>query len=213
MILASFFGSVAADARTDTPGLDAYRDFAQRPEGRRLLAVARDAMRGYWDGAQGADTSAALSWPGAPVGVYLSLVDASGTRACVGSTTPYRGGLPETVRALAIEVLQADRRRAPIRREEVATLRIVIAFAGSGERVSDPMEIDPGREGLRITSGSRNIAFLPGEARTVAWALREAMRVGIISEKDENPEFHCFPVVTLSEPIPSPPPEEDADAP
>ena len=201
-----------ANARTPSPELDAYRDFVQRPEARRLLAVARDAMERYWGGAASVDSTTAPVWPDAPVGVYLSLVERTGTRACVGSAAPIRAGLSETVRALAIESLQADRRRPPIRREEIASLRIVIAFAGSGERVADPMDIDPGREGLRITSGSASMAFLPGEARTVSWALREAKRVGVLHGGEDTAEFHRFPVVTLSEPIP-PPPTEEPDAP
>jgi AMMECR1 domain-containing protein len=204
----------ATNARTTSPELDAYRDFVRHSEARRLLTVARDAMERYWSESTPVDSTAAVPvWPDAPVGVYLSLIDRTGTRACVGSATPYRAGLSETVRALAIESLQADRRRPPIRREEVPFLRIVIAFAGSGERVADPMDVDPGQEGLRITSGSASIAFLPGEARTVSWALREAKRVGVIRGDEQAAEFHRFPVVTLSEPIPPPSAEEEPDEP
>jgi AMMECR1 domain-containing protein len=210
--IASVSPAPGANARTPSPELDAYRDFVRRPEARRLLAVARDAMERYWGAAASVDSTSAPVWPDAPVGVYLSLVDRTGTRACVGSAIPLRAGLSETVRALAIESLQADRRRPPIRREEIASLRIVIAFAGSGERVADAMDVDPGREGLRITSGSASMAFLPGEARTVSWALREAKRVGVLHGSDPTAEFHRFPVVTLSEPIP-PPPTEEPDAP
>lgn len=202
----------SASAQATSPELEAYREFVRHPDAQRLLAVARDAMERYWDPASQKDSTAAPppTWPDAPVGVYLSLVDGTGTRACVGSATPYRAGLSRTVSALAIEALQADRRRPPIRREELPSLRIVIAFAGTGERVADPMVVDPGREGLRITSGSRSIAFLPGEARTVSWALREAKRVGVLQGDDPAAEFQRFPVVILSEPIPPPHlPEED----
>jgi AMMECR1 domain-containing protein len=199
-----------ADARTASPELDAYRVFVQRPEARRLLAVARNAMERYWEDARTVDPGPA--WPDAPVGVYLSLVDRAGTRACVGNSTPYRAGLSETVRTLAIESLQADRRRPPVRREELATVRVVIAFAGLGERVADPMDVDPGTEGLRVTSGSASMAFLPGEARTVSWALQEAKRVGVLKADGHSAEFHRFAVVTLSEPIP-PSLKEDPDAP
>src|SRR5688572_13420320 len=98
----------AANARTTSPELDAYRDFVRHSDARRLLTVARDAMERYWSESTSVDSTAAPPvWPDAPVGVYLSLVDRTGTRACVGSATPYRAGLSETVRALAIESLQA----------------------------------------------------------------------------------------------------------
>jgi hypothetical protein len=88
----------AANARTTSPELDAYRDFVRHSEPRRLLTVARDAMEHHWSGSTSADsTAAAPVWPD------------------VGSATPYRAGLSETVRALAIESLHAELVRLTLR--------------------------------------------------------------------------------------------------
>src|SRR5689334_5653778 len=138
---------------------DSYRAFVRSPRAATLLAVARDAMRRHWDEGERARATPAIPWPAAPRGVYVSLTDGRTTRACVGSVTPYRGGLVETVRALAVQSLQADRRRPPIRREELADLRILISFAGAAEAVSDPMQVDPGREGLLVSSAGGSVAF------------------------------------------------------
>jgi AMMECR1 domain-containing protein len=194
--------------------LDPYRAFVRSPRAATLLAVARDAMRRHWgEGARSRETPA-ISWPGAPRGVYVSLTDGRATRACVGSVTPYRGGLVETVRALAVQSLQADRRRPPIRREELPDLRILISFAGAAESVSDPMQVDPGREGLLVSSAGGSVAFLPGEARTVAWALQEARRIGILRGPAESAAFCRFPVVVLAEaPLPPSHVENPHDAP
>jgi len=118
--------------------------------------------------------------------------------------TPYRGGLVETVRALAVQSLQADRRRPPIRREELPALRVIISFAGAAEEVTDPMQVNPGREGLLVSSTGGSVAFLPGEARTVAWALQEARRIGVLRGPTESATFYRFPVVVLAEAPPPP---------
>jgi len=191
--------ALSSAAVTD-PTLDAYRAFARSPSAKRLLAVARDAMRCHW-GERAARDTTEIPWPGAPRGVYVTLSDGHSTRACVGSATPYRGGLVETVRALAMQSLQADRRHPPVRREELDTLRLFISFAGSPDAVTDPMQIDPGREGLLISSSNGSVAFLPGEARTVRWALLEARRIGILQGPTESVAYSRFPVVVLAEPL------------
>ena len=198
--------------------LDAYRAFARSPAATALLAEARAAMCAYFDPASvptrprtghlqrpdGAATDTMPAWPGAPVGVYVTLVDGHTTRACVGSDAPLGATLSETVRALAAQALRADRRRPPIRRDELDHLRIVLAFAGSGSPVSDPMAVEPAREGLLVTSARGSVAFLPGEARTVAWALRESRRIGVLDGAVSSASYRRFPVVVLSEPeVPS----------
>lgn len=188
-----------------------YRELARSPAAGRLLAVARAALERHWSGAP-PDTTRAPDWPGAPTALYLSLVRGGVTRACVGHAAPPRGSLAGCVRALAEAALASDPRHPPLRRDELATLRIVLAFAGAGEPVADPMSVDPGREGLLVGGARGHIAFLPGEARTIAWALREARRVGVL-DATESAEFSRFPVVTITEPGPRSPrgeaPDED----
>jgi AMMECR1 domain-containing protein len=180
------------------PALAPYRELARSPQARSLLAVARAALERHWSAAP-VDTAHAPDWPGAPTALYLSLVRGGVTRACVGHAAPPRGSLAECVRALAEAALAADPRHPPLRRDELATLRIVLAFAGAGAPVADPMSVDPGREGLLVGGARGHLAFLPGEARTVAWALREARRAGVL-DATQPAEFTRFPVVTITEP-------------
>jgi len=196
----------AAAAGPD-PALAPYRELARSPAAARLLAVARAALESHWSGAP-PDTAPAPDWPGAPTALYLSLVRGEQTRACVGSPTPPRGTLAESVRALAEAALASDLRRPPVRRDELAALRVVLAFAGTGAPVADPMSVDPGREGLLVGGARGHVAFLPGEARTVAWALREARRAGVV-EPGQPPEYTHFAVVTITEPR-SPTPRGEA---
>src|SRR5262249_3659170 len=74
----------------------------------------------------------------------------------------------------------ADARHPPIGADELPALRLIVAFAGEGAEVADPFVVDPLREGLRIECDAGSIVFLPGEARTVTWALAEARRAGVL---------------------------------
>jgi AMMECR1 domain-containing protein len=208
LLLSSAHAREAPAAPAD-PALAPYRALVRSPGGARLLGVARAALERHWSGAA-PDTAAAPDWPGAPVALYLSLVRGRETRACVGSATPPRGTLAESVRALALAALSADPRHPPLRRDELAGLRVALAFAGRGERVTDPMRVDPGREGLLVGGARGHVAFLPGEARTVAWALRAARRSGLL-DPAEPVEYLRFPVVTMIEPEPRAPTEEAPD--
>lgn len=192
--------------------LDPYRLFVKTEGARVLLASAREAMRGYWGADQAGAGAAPADWPGPPVAIYVSLVGPDGTRACVGGAGFYRRALSETVRSLAVRALHSDPRHAPVREEELPKLRIAISFAGEGESIADPMRVDPGREGLLVSSGGRSVAFLPGEARTVAWALREARRIHVLEGSGDGADYRQFPVVVLAEPSPPDSTREDSDA-
>jgi len=86
-----------------------------------------------------------------------------------------------------------------VRREELDHLRIVLSFAGPNTPVADPMVVAPAREGLLVSGARGSVAFLPGEARTVSWALHEARRIGILANA-EPATYARFDVVTISEP-------------
>lgn len=202
LVLAACLAPGARAAR-GAGALAPYRDLARGPAAARVLALARSAMEGHWSGAA-PDTAGVPDWPGEPAALYVSLVRGHVTRACVGSPAPPRGTLAESVRELALAVLASDTRRPPVRRDELAGLRIVVAFAGPGEPVADPARVDVAREGLLVGGPDRHVAFLPGEARTAAWAVREARRVGAL-EPGTPPEYQRFDVVTVIEPEKKPP--------
>ena len=182
-----------------------YRRFAGTEDARTLLEIARVTMEG---GSWGRPDT--IAWPAAPAGIYVTLTRGRETRACVGGP-PLRGTLVECVRALSVEVLRADRRRPPVRREELGELAIVIAFTSAGEPVSSPYLVDPGREGLAVATERGSIAFLPGEARTIQWAVDQARRAGVLASGVE-PAYRRLEVVTVSERPKTPAPRGSRDA-
>lgn len=178
-----------------SPELAPYVEYARGVGGERLLDVAREALRiavGHADSLH----AVAPDWPGPPRPVFVTLARAGATRACLGRDDA-AGSLTATVRAIASDLLVADRRRAPVASEELASLRLVIAFVGDERPLADPYALDPMREGLRIETERGAVAFLPGEARTVAWALGEARRIGVLRALSEA-RFTRFAVVVVT---------------
>jgi AMMECR1 protein len=212
--------AIAHEPDASGPVLEPYREFARTKEAVRLLATARTAMELHWTADDPADTPArevlpgesvpVIGWPGAPVTLFVSLAGDRSTRACIGRAAT-GATLSGAVASLAAEALDSDTRRPPVRREELARLRVLISFAGEGEAIADPMLADPAREGFSITTERGSVAFLPGEARTVSWALREARRAGVLDRAAGAPVYRRFPVVVISEPAP-PASREDRDA-
>lgn len=187
---------VHASAAAPAAELAPYREFATSAAGQRLVRLAQQALAS--EDAPGPE-DATSPWPGTPRPVYVTLVQGGVTRACLGTDAPL-GSLDRTVHTLAQRLRTDDRRRTPVGDEELAHLRLVIAIAGSPQPIADPQVVDPMREGLRIETERGAIAFLPGEARTVAWALREARRVGVLAGAGSEARYSRFAVVTLSGP-------------
>ena len=193
MLLAVLAGSAS-------PELDPYRALARDSAACDSLLAAARAGLAHGLNPDATDVPAAPRWPGSPRPVYVTLVHLRATRACVGSDAPLGGSLAATLAELGERVVASDRRHPPLDAGELDTLRLVIAFAGDAQSVADPLTVDPVRDGLRIETDRGAIAFLPGEARTATWALREARRAGVLAGPVS--EAHCsrFAVVVVSGP-------------
>jgi AMMECR1 domain-containing protein len=205
LLAAAVLLASASGARS--PELDAYRDLARDPAAcERLLDFAREGLAASVGesapAVEATDTlpAEAADWPGSPRPLYVTLARAHATRACVGADAPPGGSLAASLRLLGGQVATNDRRRPPVRAEELDTLRLVLAFAGDPVPVADPMSVDPMREGLKIETERGAVAFLPGEARTISWALREARRIGVLAGPVSEARCSRFEVVTLQGP-------------
>lgn len=177
--------------------LEPYAAYARGAAGQQLLATVREALcvsAGRCDSLR----TSAPDWPAAPRPLFVTLARGRVTRACLGSEEP-QGTLTATARRVAADAMVADRRHAPIDPLELEDLRLIVAFTGGDQALADPYAVDPMREGLRIETERGAVAFLPGEARTVAWALGEARRIGVLRSMSEA-RFVRFQAVVLSGP-------------
>ncbi len=196
---------IATLANVSSPELDPYRALARDPAVREsLLAAARVGLaRGLDADVASSNVPAEIAWPGSPRPVYVTLARGRATRACVGADAPLGGTLVRTLVALGEQAVASDRRHPPLESRELDTLRLVIAFAGDPVPVADPLTVDPVREGLKIETDRGAIAFLPGEARTVSWALREARRAGVLVGPVSEARCSRFAAVVIHGPAAS----------
>jgi AmmeMemoRadiSam system protein A len=136
-------------------------------ERRRLLAVAREALRGHFSG-----VSTPRRGPGDLVchqgGAFVTLRTRDGNlRGCVGlleSTDP----LSETVARMAVAAACSDRRFDPLREDELAGIVIEISALGTLREVR-PEEIEIGRDGLLVREGGKQGVLLPQVAAEHGW--------------------------------------------
>jgi hypothetical protein len=97
--------------------------------------------------------------------------------ACFGGFSPRRANLAEEISENIRLALKNDGRARLATREMASQAGVQITFPlGQPERVISYQSINPAREGMFVESANAGVAFVPGEARTAAWAFREALR-------------------------------------
>jgi len=96
--------------------------------------------------------------------------------ACSGGFRPRTADLGKEVEANVRQALHLDPRAGNINRAAAAEAKVLITFPGELRPVSSPKVIDPLREGLFVENDRGGVAIVPGEAKTSAWAYREALR-------------------------------------
>lgn len=96
--------------------------------------------------------------------------------ACFGGFSPRRATLGEEISENVRLALKNDHRSRKIQAETARRSGVQITFPAQPVRSADYRSIDPAHEGMFVESGENGVAFVPGEARTAAWAFREALR-------------------------------------
>jgi len=96
--------------------------------------------------------------------------------ACSGGFRPRTADLGKEVEANVRQALHLDPRAGYIDRAAAAEAQVLITFPGEPRPVASPALIDPLREGLFVENDRSGVAIVPGEAKTSAWAYREALR-------------------------------------
>ena len=142
-------------------------------EKRALLKLARRAiMRRFEEDSHQPRPERRSDGLREPYGAYVNLRVAGrlrGRAAYPLSSAP----LWSCVRALAIRAAFEDARFSPVKQEELPGLEIQISVLGAPKKVSDPENIELGRDGLMIRRGERLGVLLPGAAVEHGWSRAE----------------------------------------
>ncbi len=133
---------------------------------RRLLDVARRALEARVRGEHGPDVPADLNPPAS--GLFVTIHCHGELRGCLG-TLDGRERLADAVVRLAAEVSHEDYRFRPLTAHELTEVTIDLSVLTRAERVSDPSEIEVGRDGLIVQQGARKGLLLPQVAPEHGW--------------------------------------------
>lgn len=82
-------------------------------------------------------------------------------RGCIGTISATRANLAEEIIAMAIAAGTEDPRFEPVELEELPNLFYSVDVLGEAEPVTSPLELDPKRYGVIVTSGMRRGLLLP----------------------------------------------------
>jgi len=104
-------------------------------------------------------------------GAFVTLYKRDELRGCVGQCVP-DAPLFETVSEMTEAAASRDPRVEPIATEELAQIHIDITVVSPLEWVKDPLDLELGRHGLYIASGTKRGVLLPQVAAQFRWDIR-----------------------------------------
>ena len=99
-----------------------------------------------------------------PAGVFVTLSKNSATRACWGTVYPQQGDIVHEIVFSTLGALTKDYRFKPVRKSELADLKIQVSIIRGITPVVNVSSIDPLRDGIMVRAGGRSGVILPGEA-------------------------------------------------
>ncbi|HOK56926.1 MAG TPA: AMMECR1 domain-containing protein [bacterium] len=108
--------------------------------------------------------------------IFITLTKNGKTRGCAGSFIPIYNSLGESVINFTIIAATQDIRYNPVKIEEIDEIIITITFPERTVCIENPYMIKPLKEGLIIRKDGKEGVVLPGEAKTVEYAIKIGLR-------------------------------------
>lgn len=143
--------------------------FSLTPEERSaLLKLARSAIEEFLTTGKVISDNTGLPALRTPRGAFVTLEKNGDLRGCIGFTQPV-GPLGETVINAAVYAAVRDPRFPPVRKEELAALRIEVSVLTPLKEITDPKTVKVGRHGLVISKDGRSGLLLPQVAVENGW--------------------------------------------
>ena len=146
-----------------------------------LLALARGTLEAHFRGDApprlASDRAEAF---GEPRGLFVTLHRAGRLRGCIGTLAP-TGDLTRVVPEYALRAAFEDPRFEPLAPAELSECVLEISVLTAPRPVSDPDEIEIGRDGLILEVGGRRGLLLPQVA--TEWGFDREAFLGEVSRK------------------------------
>jgi AmmeMemoRadiSam system protein A len=177
------------------------------PQRHALLAVARQAIRDRVRGARARSPLPADPTLRAPAGVFVTITRDGELRGCIGFVEAIRP-LAEAVAHCAASAAVGDPRFAPVRPEELPSLRVEISVLSALQPIDDPLTIGVGSHGLFISHAGRQGLLLPQVATEYGWNretfLRQTcLKAGLAADAwQRGARIHVFTVDHFTDDLP-----------
>lgn len=142
---------------------------------RQLLQIARDSIAAALDGQRPQlDPAQFDDELRRPAGAFVTLTtkEDDELRGCIGSIFP-TAPLYQAVSDNAIAAAFRDPRFDPLRKDELAGLKLEVSVMGPVQQVQSVDEIEVGRDGLIIRRGGNAGLLLPQVATEYGWSRDE----------------------------------------
>ncbi|MBF0493405.1 MAG: AMMECR1 domain-containing protein [Deltaproteobacteria bacterium] len=124
------------------------------------------------------------SWFSKPLPLFVTVKKKDRIRACMGSVLPQTAHLADELKQKIRLAFLQDIRNPPIKKEELEGSRVYVTAVGALVPVSHPENLNPFREGIYLKWGGKEALYLPGEAKTLAYALKQIRGKAGISSRE-----------------------------
>jgi AmmeMemoRadiSam system protein A len=139
-----------------------------------------------------------------PRAAFVTLKENGQLRGCIGDIFPQRP-LYKSVIGNAINAAFADPRFAPVRKDELARIRVEISALTPPSPVASWRDIRIGTDGMVMNKGGRSAVFLPQVAPEQGWDLETtlanlSMKAGLPADAwKEGATFQVFQAEVFGE--------------
>ncbi len=96
-----------------------------------------------------------------PGAAFVSLKKGGALRGCIGTIQPTRSNLAEEIAFNALSAGFNDPRFPTLTLDELGEITISVDVLSEPEKINDPSQLDPGRYGVIVRSGSSTGLLLP----------------------------------------------------
>jgi len=134
---------------------------------------------------------------------FVTITKNGKLRACMGHTFPQQQLIDE-VKGVGKLAATSDYRFGVVRKEELDSVEYEVSIMSRMRRIVDPMEVEPGEDGLYIRNGNKAGLLLPQVAAERNWDKKTfleniCLKAGLPTSgyKDRNAEIYVFKAVII----------------